>query len=247
MPQKILFVDEDISIGEDFKSAFRKEIAMEQYSIILCQSGEEALKIIEKNNDIDLLITDLYFRDALLGGWEFIKALGDKNITIKTIILSSYVSYESRIKALKEKVVTILEKPVLFTDLKVYIKFLLNLPETVQIELNPSELKNYQTIFEAANNLNQQIKVRLINKLLKSLNFNHLNKIELQKNMEIQKNIEKYKKLEESKKEKIKKKLLEKYRKGKIKVDIDLEKLDNFSISKKYVNNSGPYYTIHFT
>ena len=48
MKKKILFVDEDISIGEDFKSAFSKEIAMEQYSIILCQSGEEALKIIEK-------------------------------------------------------------------------------------------------------------------------------------------------------------------------------------------------------
>ena len=248
MPQKILFVDEDLSIGEEFKSAFSKEIARELYSIILCQSGESALKIIEKNNDLDLLITDLYFRDAVLGGWELIQALRDKNIMIKTIILASYVSYESRIKALTENVVTILEKPVLFTDLKVYIQFLLNLPEPVQIELNPSELNNYKSISEAANKLNQHIKVRLINKLLKSLNFNYLNKVELQKHLEIQEKIDQAKNREDLKKKQLKKNFLEKYRQGKIKIDpeIDLEALENFSISKKYVNNAGPYYTIHY-
>jgi CheY-like chemotaxis protein len=246
MLRKILFVDEDISIGEDFQSAFSKEIAMELYSIILCQSGEEALKIIEKSDDLDLLITDLYFRDAVLGGWELIKVLRDQDIMIKTIILASYVSYESRIKALKENVVTILEKPVLFADLKVYINFLLNLPEPVQIELNPLDLKNYKSILEAANKLNQQIKVRLINKLLKSLNFNHLKKIEIQKNLDIQEKIAEDKKQEDLKKQQLKNKFLEKYRQGKIKIDLDLEEIDNFSISKKYVNNAGPYYTIHY-
>jgi CheY-like chemotaxis protein len=206
------------------------------------------LKIIEKYDDIDLLITDLYFRDATLGGWELIQILREQEIMIKTIILASYVSYESRIKALKENVVTILEKPVLFTDLKAYIQFLLNLPEPVQIELNPLELNNYKSISEAANKLNQQIKVRLINKLLKSLNFNHLKKIELQKNLEIQEKIAQEKKREDLKKQQLKNKFLEKYRQGKIKLeeDIDLEALDNFSVSKKYVNNAGPYYTIHY-
>ena len=258
MKKKLLLVDENISIGEDFKSAFSKEIAMQQYEIIICHKPEVALEIIE-NHEIDLLITDLYFRDALLGGWEFIKALKEKNIFLKTIILATYVSYESRIKALKENVISILEKPVLFVDLKIYIKFLLNLDERKDVLGSPVELKNFLSISEASMQLSQNLRVKLIKQLLDSLNVKNLNKINIEKNIKLrikreqekekeqQEKIKAQKRVEQAKERYyLKNKFLEKYNKGEINLSIDLEKIGNFSVSKVYKKGYGPYYSLHY-
>jgi DNA-binding response OmpR family regulator len=258
MKKKLLLVDENISIGEDFKSAFSKEIAMQQYEIIICHKPEDALEIIE-NHEIDLLITDLYFRDALLGGWEFIKALKEKNIFLKTIILATYVSYESRIQALKENVITILEKPVLFVDLKIYIKFLLNLDHRKDVLGSPVELKNFLSISESSMQLSQNLRVKLIKQLLDSLNVKNLNKINIEKNIKLrikreqekekeqQEKIKAQKRVEQAKERYyLKNKFLEKYNKGEINLSIDLEKIGNFSVSKVYKKGYGPYYSLHY-
>jgi YesN/AraC family two-component response regulator len=258
MKKKLLLVDEDISIGEDFKSAFSKEIAMQQYEIILCHKPEDALEIIG-TNQIDLLITDIYFREALLGGWELIKALKEKDIFLKTVILASYVSYESRIKALKENVISILEKPVLFVDLKIYIKFLLSLDQRKDVLGSPVELKNFLDIYEASINLPQNLIVKLINKLLDLLNLKNLNKINTEKNIKLrikreqekekeqQEKVKAQKRLEQAKERYyLKNKFLEKYNKGEINLKIDIEKIGNFSVSKTYNKGYGPYYSLHY-
>ena len=35
-------------------------------------------------------------------------------------------------------------------------------------------------------------------------------------------------------------------KKGEIDLKVDLEKIENFSVSQRYVNQAGPYYTIHY-
>lgn len=232
MKQKLLLVDESSSLYEDLKCVFKEEILSSEYEILYAQNKKEALEIIEKNK-LNLLITDLYFQNALIG-WKLIEAIKEKNIMVKIIILASYVSYESRIRSLKENVVTILEKPILFADLKPYIKFLLNWEEMDNV-VSLTELKNFKTIYEAATKLQPKFKAKLVNKILKLLDEKNLKTIELEKYLR-----------ESQEKGQEKFKLIEKQRKGEIKLKVDLEKIGNFSISKRYRGETGPYYYIHY-
>ncbi len=232
MKRKLLFVDESSSLYDDLKSVFREEILSSEYEIFYAKNRKQALEIIE-NNELDLLLTDLYFNNIPLG-WKIIEAIKQKNIMVKIIILASYVSYENRIRSLKEHVVTILEKPVLFADLKPYIKFILNWEEMDNVA-SITELTNLKTVYEAASKLQPRFKARLVNKILKFLDEKYLKTIEL----------DKY--LQESKtKGREKFKLIEKQKKGEINLKVDLEKIGNFSISKTYRGETGPYYYIHY-
>lgn len=232
MKKKLLFVDESSSLYDDLKSVFKEEISSSQYEIFYAKNRKEALKISE-NNELHLLITDLYFQNILLG-WKLIEAIREKNTMIKIIILASYVSYESRIRSLKENVITILEKPILFADLKPYIKFLLNWEEMDNV-VSPSELKNFKTIYEAATKLQPRFKAKLVNKILKFLDEKYLKTIELDKYLQ-----------ESQTKGQEKFQLIEKQKKGEINLKVDLEKIGNFSISKRYRGETGPYYYIHY-
>ena len=55
--------------------------------------------------------------------------------------------------------VTILEKPVLFADLKPYIKFILNWEEMDNVA-SITELTNLKTVYEAASKLQPRFKAR---------------------------------------------------------------------------------------
>ena len=233
MLKKILFVDESRSLYDDLKSVFTKEISAKEYEIIGCQSGEQALEIINKNK-IDLLITELNFSNAILGGWDLIQIMREKKILIKTIVLASYVSHESRLRALKEKVISIFEKPILWADLKPYLKYLLSFQSEIDSE-NEIKVDNFPAICEAITRWPPHLKFELVERVLNLLDDQYLEQIDPKK----------YKK-KYRKQAKLKSQLIEKQKKGEIDLKVNLEKIENFSVSQRFVNQAGPYYTIHY-
>ncbi len=87
MKTKILVVDDDKRINELLKDIF----TIEGYDVICAFDGEEAIKIIESENDIPLMILDVML--PVLDGWEvlsYVKEHFDIKVIMLTAIIDEY-------------------------------------------------------------------------------------------------------------------------------------------------------------
>jgi YesN/AraC family two-component response regulator len=104
MPYNILLVDDDADFREEFSAAFGN------YAIVQADSGEAALGILEKPNEIDLIIMDVMMPG--LKGTEALARIKEKNPELSIIILTGHSSKDIAVEALKAKADDYIEKPV---------------------------------------------------------------------------------------------------------------------------------------
>lgn len=103
MQDKILFVDDDKILREEFCDCFA------EYDITQAASAEEALAILKKPNELDLVILDVRMpgMDGLTA-LEKIRALYPEK---SVIMLTGYSTKDAAIRALRGKAGNYLEKP----------------------------------------------------------------------------------------------------------------------------------------
>lgn len=101
--EKILVVDDEKIVREAFMAAF------DDYEIVPAASGQEALNILERPNDIDLVILDVVMPG--LNGIQLIKEI--KRITPKlgVAMLTGYGSKDVVVEALRAHADDFIEKP----------------------------------------------------------------------------------------------------------------------------------------
>jgi two-component system, response regulator YesN len=104
MPNKILLVDDD----RDFRDEFRE--ALNAYDIVEAGDGDEALKILNKPNDIDLVILDVKMPG--IQGTEVLKEIKRIAPDLGIIILTAHSSEDVAIEALKGRADDYIEKPM---------------------------------------------------------------------------------------------------------------------------------------
>jgi two-component system, response regulator YesN len=104
MPSKILLVDDD----KDFRDEFRE--CFEAYEIIEAGDGEEALRILKKPNDIDLVILDVKLPGVK--GTEVLREIKAIAPDLGIIILTGHSSEDVAIEALKGHADEYIEKPL---------------------------------------------------------------------------------------------------------------------------------------
>jgi len=85
MAKKILIVDDDENVRELIKDI----LGMEDYNCIESVSGEDMLKRIRKERNIDLIILDYTLPD--INGDKLIKILNRKKIKIPVILVSGLI------------------------------------------------------------------------------------------------------------------------------------------------------------
>ena len=119
MPSKILLVDDDREFREEFKEC------LEDYDVVEAGNGEDALKILKRPNEIDLVILDLMLPAG--GGVTVLKSLRGDSRTSGTpvIILTASRSPGYKQKVLDEHVEAYMEKPYDPVELITTIKDLL--------------------------------------------------------------------------------------------------------------------------
>lgn len=101
---KVLYVDDEDNNLISFKANFRME-----YKVFTAISGEEALKILEKEN-IDIIITDQ--RMPNMTGVEFLEMVIEKNPEPMRILLTGYADMTAVIEAVNRgKIYHYLAKP----------------------------------------------------------------------------------------------------------------------------------------
>jgi YesN/AraC family two-component response regulator len=104
MPERILLVDDD----KDFRTEFKESLS--DYKVIEASSGQDALKLLRRPNQIDLVILDVMMPG--LSGTEVMKEIRKLSPDISIIILTGYSSKEVAIEALKGHADDYLEKPM---------------------------------------------------------------------------------------------------------------------------------------
>jgi two-component system response regulator YesN len=104
MPDKLLLVDDDREFREEFAES------LSEYEVIQADNGQEALRILSRPNEIDLVIMDVFMPG--LSGTEVLKQLRDDLPGLGIIILTGYSSKDIAIEALKAHADDYLEKPV---------------------------------------------------------------------------------------------------------------------------------------
>lgn len=121
MPYNILLVDDD----RDFRDEVRDYL--EDYRIIEASNGEEALKLLRKPNEIDLVILDVMMPG--LHGTEVLKEIKRIAPDLGIIILTGYSSEDVAIEALKGHADDYIEKPLNINKIKESIEDLLEATE----------------------------------------------------------------------------------------------------------------------
>jgi YesN/AraC family two-component response regulator len=136
MPESILLIDDD--------KEFREELAtsLEEYTVIAAASGEEAVELLRKPNEIDLAIIDVVMPG--LSGIDVMKEIQKLSPGLGIIILTGHSSKDVAIEALKAHADDYIEKPPDIDKMKDVIERLL---EIRREKLDPG-LGNSRSIIE---------------------------------------------------------------------------------------------------
>lgn len=104
MAYNILLVDDD--------KEFRQELAesLDEFSVIEASSGSEALEILSRPNEIDVVILDVVMPGP--SGTEILKRIKAKSPDLGVVILTGHGTKSTVIEALKGRADDYLEKPV---------------------------------------------------------------------------------------------------------------------------------------
>ncbi len=117
MPHTILLVDDD----REFRSEFKE--CLEHYKVIEAAGGTEALSLLRKPNEIDLVILDVMLPGA--SGTDVLKEMKKNAPDLKIVMLTGYSSKDVAIEALKGRADEYIEKPLDIDKTKEIIERLL--------------------------------------------------------------------------------------------------------------------------
>ena len=119
MPAKILFVDDEPDQVKLMQRMFRRKIRNGELSLLFAGDGEEALKVLSEEPDIDIVVSDINM--PRMDGLALLEKLGGIENTLKAIIVSAYGDMKNIRTAMNKGAFDFVTKPVEFEDLETTI------------------------------------------------------------------------------------------------------------------------------
>ncbi len=117
MPYSILVVDDDSIFCDEL------EESLEEYTITSVYNPNDALKVLELPNDIDLMLVDV--RLPKMKGTDLLKIIKDRYPEIFIIIMTGYAGKDVILESMRGKADDFIEKPLDVDTLKKMIQQLL--------------------------------------------------------------------------------------------------------------------------
>jgi adenylate cyclase len=116
---KILVADDEADLEVLIKQKFRREIRENTYEFIFAANGNEALKKLEQDNSIDILLSDINMPE--MDGLTLLTKLNELNLLTKAVIVSAYGDMDNIRTAMNRGAFDFVCKPVNFADLSITI------------------------------------------------------------------------------------------------------------------------------
>ena len=114
---KILVVDDEPDIKDLFLQKFRRKIHKKEWSFVFCYNGEEALQTLQKQRDIDLVLSDINM--PKMDGLTLLEKIKSSHLTVKTIIISAYGDMGNIRTAMNRGAFDFITKPIDFEDVEI--------------------------------------------------------------------------------------------------------------------------------
>ncbi|HVZ96228.1 MAG TPA: adenylate/guanylate cyclase domain-containing protein [Chitinophagaceae bacterium] len=117
---KILVVDDEADLEALIKQKFRRQIREKEFEFVFAVNGVHALKTIEDNPDVDVVLSDINMPE--MDGLTLLVRLSDMSPVIKTVIVSAYGDMDNIRAAMNRGAFDFICKPVNFEDLEITVR-----------------------------------------------------------------------------------------------------------------------------
>lgn len=114
METKILIVDDEVDIQYLITQKFKKEINEGVFKFFFALNGSEALKILEENTDLSIILTDINM--PVMDGLTLLQNLPKLNRPYKAIVVSAYGDLSNIRIAMNRGASDFIMKPIDFID-----------------------------------------------------------------------------------------------------------------------------------
>ena len=118
-PHTILVVDDEPDLEALVRQRMRREIRRGVYQFEFAGNGEEALEVLGKNPDIDVVLTDINM--PRMDGLELLSRMENLDQDLRSVVVSAYGDMKNIRQAMNLGAFDFVTKPVDFNDLKVTI------------------------------------------------------------------------------------------------------------------------------
>ena len=117
---KILVVDDEPDVEPLVLQRMRREIRSRKYEFVFAHNGVEAVELLNKDEDIDMVISDINMPQ--MDGLTLLEQISEINPNIRSIIVSAYGDMRNIRTAMNRGAFDFVTKPLDFGDLRVTIE-----------------------------------------------------------------------------------------------------------------------------
>jgi len=114
---KILVADDEADLEVLIKQKFRRQIREHEYEFIFAINGNDALKKLEENTEVNIVLSDINMPE--MDGLTLLSRLSESSPLIKSVIVSAYGDMENIRTAMNRGAFDFITKPINFEDLSV--------------------------------------------------------------------------------------------------------------------------------
>ena len=116
---KILVVDDEPDVEPLILQRMRRDIRSRKYEFVFALNGIEAIKVLNQDEDIDMVISDINMPQ--MDGLTLLGQIAEMNPNIRSIIISAYGDMKNIRTAMNRGAFDFVTKPLDFGDLRVTI------------------------------------------------------------------------------------------------------------------------------
>ena len=153
---KILVVDDEPDLEPLVRQRMRREIRSGRYSFVFAHNGVEALKELETDDSIDMVLSDINMPQ--MDGLTLLQEIPKAKPNIRSVIISAYGDMQNIRTAMNRGAFDFITKPVDFDDLRVTIDRTLRHVQELRDALSIRDrLVALQNELDVAKNMQQSI------------------------------------------------------------------------------------------
>ncbi len=116
---RILVVDDEPDLEQLISQKFRREIRRGTYSFLFAHDGEEALKVLDSEPDVDIVLSDINM--PRMDGLTLLRHLQEFDDHLRSVIVSAYGDMVNIRTAMNLGAFDFVTKPIEFDDLEITI------------------------------------------------------------------------------------------------------------------------------
>ena len=119
-PYNVLIVDDEEDVPPIFRQHLRRDVRQGRYALHFANSGLQALRCLEEEPDIDLIVTDINMPE--MDGLTLLERLSEAGRDLRAVVLSAYGDMKNIRAAMNRGAFDFVVKPVDFEDMRVTIE-----------------------------------------------------------------------------------------------------------------------------